>query len=80
MKLFLAISLIICHNLQFIFGSPGGSSFGGVLKLEKSGNESEYAFHFDEESYMDTMINFFKYQQFLHRIETNSYNKTKNHS
>ena len=75
MKMLLAITLLVCQNFQFIFSSPGGSSLGGVLELEKSGNESEYAFHFDEESYMDTMINFFKYQQFLNRIETKT-NKT----
>ena len=55
MKMLLAITMI-CEKVYIIFSSPGGSSLGGVLELEKSRNGSEYAFHFDEESYMDTVI------------------------
>ena len=58
--------------------SPGGSSFGGVLNITKAKDNSKYAFNFDEESYMEKMMNFLKYKQFLNRFNNFNNNSTDN--
>lgn len=48
----------------------GGSSFGGVLNLTKTKDNSQYAFSFEDDSYMEKMINYFKYKMFLDRFNS----------
>ena len=62
--------ILIMTMIKISLATPGGSSFGGVLNLRKStNNASEYAFQFEDENYMDLVMNFLKYQAFLNRME-----------
>ena len=68
-KLFVHLILFTAF-IKISTATPGGSSFGGVLNLRKSTNKaSEYAFQFEDESYMDVFMNYLKYQAFLNRME-----------
>ena len=75
-KTFKQLCIYLILIIALIKISPttcGGSSFGGVLNLQKStNNASEYAFQFEDENYMNLFMNFLKYQAFLNRVDNNT--------
>ena len=48
MQFFSIFSIFFFLILEFVSAAPGGSSMGGVYAMKRAGDESDYAFEFEE--------------------------------